>query len=58
MTLSLILKPTKAARPSFDRREDEYDIIADGSVVGRIFKARGSASCSRAGSQKAQPAPR
>jgi hypothetical protein len=36
----LILK--RASRPSGEWNEDDFDVIADGFVVGRIFKANAS----------------
>jgi hypothetical protein len=38
-TPSLILKRASASRPSGEWNEDDYDVLADGAVVGRIFKA-------------------
>ena len=35
----LILKRATASRPSGEWNEDDYDVLADGAVVGRIFKA-------------------
>src|SRR5262245_47639545 len=35
----LILKRASASRPSGEWRYDDYDVIADGVVVGRIMKA-------------------
>ena len=34
----LILKHASASRPSGEWNEDDFDVIADGFVVGRIFK--------------------
>ena len=36
----LILKRASASRPSGEWNADDYDVLADGTVVGRIFKAR------------------
>jgi hypothetical protein len=36
---SLILKRARASRPSGEWNDDDYDVLADGTVVGRIFKA-------------------
>jgi hypothetical protein len=36
---SLILKRAAASRTSGEWREDDYDVVADGIVVGRIVKA-------------------
>jgi hypothetical protein len=33
----LILKRASASRPSGEWSEDDYDVLADGVVVGRIF---------------------
>ncbi len=38
---SLILKRASASRPSGDWNDDD-DVLADGAVVGRIFKAAAS----------------
>jgi len=38
----LILKRASASRPSGEWNEDDFDVIADGFVVGRIFKANAS----------------
>jgi hypothetical protein len=35
----LLLKRASASRPSGDWNEDDYDVLADGAVVGRIMKA-------------------
>jgi hypothetical protein len=35
---SLILKRASASRPSGEWNDDDYDVLADGAVVGRIFK--------------------
>jgi hypothetical protein len=34
----LILKRASASRPSGEWNDDDYDVIADGAVVGCIFK--------------------
>jgi hypothetical protein len=34
----LILKRTSASRPSGEWNDDDYDVLASGEVVGRIFK--------------------
>jgi hypothetical protein len=36
---SLLLKRASASRQSGEWNEDDYDVLADGAVVGRIFKA-------------------
>jgi hypothetical protein len=36
---SLVLKRASASRPSGKWSDDDYDVLADGAVVGRIFKA-------------------
>lgn len=38
----LILKRASASRPSGEWSEDDYDVLADGAVVGRIMKAAAS----------------
>jgi hypothetical protein len=35
---NLILKRASASRPSGEWNDDDYDVLADGVVVGRIFK--------------------
>jgi hypothetical protein len=37
---SLILKRVSASRPSGEWNDDEYDVVADGVVVGRIMEGR------------------
>ena len=37
-TERLILKRASASRPSGEWNGDDYDVLADGVVVGRIFK--------------------
>jgi len=37
--MALILKRTSVSRTSGEWREDDYDVLADGIVVGRIMKA-------------------
>jgi hypothetical protein len=39
MAQQLILKRASASRPSGEWNEDDYDVLADGNVVGRIYKA-------------------
>ena len=39
METPLILKRAATSRPSGDWNEDDYDVLADGEVVGRIYKA-------------------
>jgi hypothetical protein len=36
---TLILKHASASRPSGEWNEHDFDVLADGAVVGRIFKA-------------------
>jgi len=38
----LILKRASASRPSGEWNDDDYDLLADGVVVGRIFYAAAS----------------
>jgi hypothetical protein len=38
----LILKRASASRPSGECNDDDYDVLADGVVVGRIFHAAAS----------------
>jgi hypothetical protein len=35
----LLLKRAATSRPSGEWNEDDYDVLADGDVVGRIYKA-------------------
>ena len=35
----LIFKRASASRPSGEWNDDDYDVLADGEVVGRIYKA-------------------
>jgi hypothetical protein len=39
---ALILKRASASRPSGEWKDDDYDVLADGVVVGRIFNAAAS----------------
>ena len=39
MPQQLILKSASKSRPSGEWNEDDYDVVADGLVVGRIMKA-------------------
>jgi len=36
---SLLLKRASASRPSGEWSDDDYDVLADGVLVGRIMKA-------------------
>ena len=36
---SLVLKRASASRPSGEWDDDDYDVLADGAVVGRIFNS-------------------
>jgi hypothetical protein len=38
----LILKRASASRPSGEWNDDDYDVLSDGKVVGRILKAAAS----------------
>jgi hypothetical protein len=38
----LILKRASARRPSGQWNEEDFDVLANGGVVGRIFKANGA----------------
>jgi len=35
----LILKRAPASRPSGDWNDDDFDVLADGEIVGRIFNS-------------------
>jgi hypothetical protein len=37
--MHLILKRASASRPSGEWNADDFDVAAEGAVVGRIFKA-------------------
>jgi hypothetical protein len=39
---SLVLKRASASRPPGEWNDDDYDVLADGVVVGRIFNAAAS----------------
>jgi len=39
----LTLKRASASRPSGEWKDDDFDVLADGEVVGRIFKANAAA---------------
>jgi hypothetical protein len=39
---SLILKRAKFSRPDGQRKDEDYDVLADGKVVGRIYEVAGS----------------
>jgi hypothetical protein len=41
-SMALILKRASASRPSGEWNDDDYDVLADGVLVGRIFKANAS----------------
>jgi hypothetical protein len=38
----LVLKRASVSRPSGQWKDDDYDVIADAKIVGRIFKAAAS----------------
>jgi hypothetical protein len=38
----LVLKRASTSRPSGEWNNDDFDVLADGVVVGRIFKANAS----------------
>jgi hypothetical protein len=42
MTARLVLKCASASRPSGQWNDDDYDVIADGKMVGRIFLSTNS----------------
>jgi hypothetical protein len=42
MKEKLILKRASASRPSDEWNDDDYDVLSDGKVVGRIMKAAAS----------------
>jgi hypothetical protein len=40
--VTLVLKHASASRPSGECNDDDYDVLADSVVVGRIFRGAGS----------------
>jgi hypothetical protein len=40
----LILKRASMSRPSGEWSDDDFDVLAEGAVVGRIFKANAAAT--------------
>ena len=38
----LVLKRASASRPSGEWKDDDYDVLAEGVIVGRIMKAAAS----------------
>jgi hypothetical protein len=36
---ALLLKRASASRPSGEWNDEDYDVVADGVIVGRIMKA-------------------
>jgi hypothetical protein len=42
MRQPLILKRALANRPSGEWNQDDFDVLAEGTVIGRIFKANAS----------------
>jgi hypothetical protein len=42
MSGPLMLKRAAVSRPSGEWNDDDFDVLADGVVVGRIFKANGA----------------
>jgi hypothetical protein len=55
--MALILKHASAARSSGEWSDDDYDVLANGKVVGRIFKLgrRGCGHCSSATTKPHNP---
>ena len=39
--MSLILKRASVSRVTGEWSDEDYDVLADGAVVGRIFKVNG-----------------
>jgi hypothetical protein len=55
---SLILKRASTSRPSAEWNDDDYDVLADGIVVGRIMKVtRTPRGCRMVRSRAATAAP-
>jgi hypothetical protein len=50
----LILRRASANRSSGEWNDDDFDVLADGEVVGRIFKANAAPGC-RPDDQLLQP---
>jgi hypothetical protein len=42
MEEKLILKRASASRPSGEWNDDDYDVLSDGKVIGRILRAAAS----------------
>jgi hypothetical protein len=42
MSDQLILKRASLSRPSGEWNDDDYDVLCDGAVVGRIYKRTGA----------------
>jgi hypothetical protein len=40
--MAMILKRASTSRPSGEWSDDDYDVLADGAVVGRIMKPAAS----------------
>jgi hypothetical protein len=40
--VTLVLKRASASRPSGEWNDDDYDVLADSVVIGRIFRGAGS----------------
>jgi hypothetical protein len=47
----LILKRASASRPSGEWNDDDYEVLADGVVVGRIFRVN-AARCASGGHRR------
>jgi hypothetical protein len=50
--MSLVLKRASASRPPGQWKDEDYDVLADGTVVGRIYDDGSSVrrrSCDRSG---------
>ena len=43
----LVLKLASASRPSGEWKDDDFDVFADGGVVGRIMKAAAARTAPR-----------
>jgi len=48
----LILKRASTSRPSDEWNDDDFDVLADGAVVGRIFKVSAAPGLPPAGSHQ------
>jgi hypothetical protein len=55
MTRPLILKRASASRPSVEWDDDDFDVLEDGVVVGRIFTSLVAPGCAVALEYRLRP---